>query len=408
MMSPRQRGGGRPPFAIPTGTMRPRQPETTSPHSRAMRAARTNAPECRARRRAERVAKKTIRGRRPCRAVSRRRRRSGSRRPGSFCRPSPTARRSRPSPTFSSRRPPPRISSNTTPETLAAICRDAFAFFRRRAEPMAVRIAELAGADAVRPFAHGDRALHRPTGPSSSIPCSASCRPPATPCGSSCIRSSRSSGTRRARSNALRRRIGRRRRRDARELHPRACAADRRRGGARCAGREPDVAALGGAAGDRRLAGDAGAAARRDHRLPQRPSAAARGGRRGDGRLPAMAGGGQLRLPRHARIFLRGTRERCRDRAPARPDSGCFAIRPSCAAARPGACDRHAGDPRLPDGARSAHRHQGQREVARPPARLHGLRSASSSSRRARSPASSGSSASSPRPPSAIRSRRSR
>ena len=60
-------------------------------------------------------------------------------------------------------------------------------------------------------------------------------------------------------------------------------------------------------------------------------------------------------------------------------DSGTDRARPAprseraCAASRPGSGDRHAGNPRLPDGPRSADRHQGECEIARPSPRLHGL-----------------------------------
>ena len=50
--------------------------------------------------------------------------------------------------------------------------------------------------------------------------------------------------------------------------------------------------------------------------------------------------------------------------------------------------DADAGDPRLPHGARSAHRHQGEREDARPPPRLHGLCRRQALPATARSPAS--------------------
>ena len=73
------------------------------------------------------------------------------------------------------------------------------------------------------------------------------------------------------------------------------------------------------------------------------------------------------------------------------------------ASPRHGSGDADAGDPRLPDRARSAHRDQGERPHAHPPPRLHGLCRREDIRRRARSRASCGSSASSPPAPSPSR-----
>ena len=99
----------------------------------------------------------------------------------------------------------------------------------------------------------------------------------------------------------------------------------------RAARRAADDAAWRGTARHRRLARDAGSAARRHLRLQPRSSAARRGGRERGDRVPAMAGRGQLRLPRHARISpIAAARCAGGERRPgAAPASACCATRRS-------------------------------------------------------------------------------
>ena len=145
-------------------------------------------------------------------------------------------------------------------------------------------------------------------------------------------------------------------------------------------------------------------ARRRSGRRAQEQSAAAAGrrDRRGDP-VPRLAARQQFHLPRRARLRAR------RATSSSRLSRAALGIlrqpRYAGAAARQRAAGVHAGDHRVPERAEAADHHQGERALARAPARPSWIISASSASTpTASSPANSASSACSPRPP--IRARR--
>ena len=122
----------------------------------------------------------------------------------------------------------------------------------------------------------------------------------------------------------------------------------------------------------RRLAADAGARRRADRR-DQEQSAAAAGGRdrRGDP-VPRMAGRQQLHVPRRARIRHDRRRARLHGGAGQRARHPALARRARAAPRQRAGVD-HAGDHGVPARAAAAHHHQGERALARAPARAHGL-----------------------------------
>ena len=155
-------------------------------------------------------------------------------------------------------------------------------------------------------------------------------------------------------------------------------------------------------AGGRCASGWSGRSPNTRRRRPPLPAAETR---RGD-RLPRVAARQQLHLPRHARVRLR--RRRSKRGELKRADIPGLGILSDPDGARAQARQRgghhDAGDPRIPDAAGSADHHQGERQVARPPPRLHGLcRRQDCSAGRAARAASCASSACSPRPPTRAR-----
>ena len=162
------------------------------------------------------------------------------------------------------------------------------------------------------------------------------------------------------------------RRRAARELHPHPCRAHRGRGAPE-RDRQGDRRGAGGRAPVRAgLAADARARRRADRR-DQEQSAAASGrrDRRGDP-VPRMAGRQQLHLPGRARIRADRRRARHGGARGERPRHPARA-RDARAAPRRRAGRDDARDHGVPERAEGADHHQGERALARAPARAHGL-----------------------------------
>ena len=154
----------------------------------------------------------------------------------------------------------------------------------------------------------------------------------------------------------------------AREPDPDPRRSHRRAGGAGRSRGRPGAGFRRCARGGARLGPDA-----QPHHLGrarlQDQSAAAAGRRdcRGGG-LSRLAGGRQFHPARRARIQLPRKRRRRRSRGGFRARHSRRSRRQG-AAARPRTRGDHPRDPGLPEGARSADRHQGQRQVPRPPPR---------------------------------------